>query len=78
MDQEIIRSAAVDGKDWPMVALCVLAHPYSQELPRLFVERLSGVAFGDGEVTDFEAVVALAGSHWLDEMIAKVDACQTA
>ena len=74
-----MRAAAVQGKDWVTVALCVLSHPASTTLPKFFVLAISKVAFGEGEVDDADAIVALAGSKWLDGVLAReVAPCPTA
>lgn len=44
---EELLAAAVDGRDYRMIALLVLAHPFSKFLPQWFVGELGGVVFSD-------------------------------
>lgn len=74
-----MRVAAVQGKDWVTVALCVLAHPESVTLPDFFVRELSNVVMADGEPDAADAIIALTGSKWLDDVLAQeAAACPTA
>lgn len=75
IDIDLMRSAAVQGRDWVTVALTVMAHPNAHLMAKPMKEAIGKVIFGEGEVTDAEMVVVLAGSMFLDSMEAR---CRTA
>jgi len=79
MNIDTMRSAAVQGKDWVTVALCVLAHPESATLPNFFLRELSNVVMADGHPDAADAIIAMTASMWLDDVLAQeADACLTA
>lgn len=48
VEHEELLAAAVDGRDYQMIALLVLDHPFSKFLPKWFLEELGAVAVLDG------------------------------
>lgn len=46
-----ILDGAIDGQDWPLVALCILSNPLSAKLTHVTIEPLMSIALY-GEIPD--------------------------
>jgi hypothetical protein len=64
---ERIYHAALDGHDWPLAAMCILADPTSGRWTRELTEPLRMIAFSD-EVTPEAADLVTRCAKLLDAM----------
>lgn len=67
-----IRNAAIDGHDWRLASLALLADPASICLPRAILDDLTRIAFAERAISDIETRKVRAVADYLDKQVARV------
>lgn len=67
-----IRNAAIDGQDWHLASLALLADPTSICLPQTILEDLARIAFADREISDVEVRKVRSVADYLDKRVSHV------
>lgn len=65
IDVDLIRDAAIDGGDYRMAALAILANPASADLPLVVTERLGALVFG-AQVSEVDKRKIVSVANYLD------------